>query len=64
MSIEIKKKCCLNSENLVETMRREEVIGTFVWLKCKVCNQVMLTSLQKKNSYESREREKAKRTPL
>jgi len=42
-------QCCLNLKNLKETMRRTEGKKEFIWVQCKVCNQVFLKSkLQKK----------------
>jgi hypothetical protein len=43
-----KKYCCFDVSNLKEETRTEEKKGIFVWMKCKVCNQLMLTTLPKK----------------
>lgn len=54
-------KCCLNPNNLQETMRTKESRGVFVWFKCKVCDQYFLVNAPEKDckqGYESKEKRK------
>jgi len=53
--------CCLEPYNLEETMRVKEGRGVFVWLKCKVCDQLVLSNPKKKSVYVPETAKEAKR---
>jgi len=42
------KKCCLNPKNIEVTLRRTEGSKEFIWLKCRICESVVLKSKAKK----------------